>query len=939
MKNIYKFDFGITESSDGFIKITENTIYSESTGYGLTKPTVSNVRSKGDKKFLRDYVVFKEDNSFKVKIENGRYRIRISTGDYDEEGDVYVLYYINGKKMTFWIHDSEVLSKETTIDVTDGIIEITADKARHVCLNAVEIAPEIFLKRPVLKADIDVTADSQKVTLSWDEIEGASAYLVKRRRISDNEIDVEFISHNTSYIDYNVLLCDRFEYSVVPLDTVGFECAVPYVLPVYIIDGRNVTETVSRLAAKVTKNSVILDWIGTDGILCYNIYKKTPLGLSKFIASVKDTEYIDDEVVTCIPLEYTVEGITTSGTAKASITTIVKADKPKPYMETLNRGAVAVKTANGIFISWRLLGWEYDKGIDFVLYRNGNKLTEKPITDCTCYLDKNGKPGDEYTIRAVKDCKAEREGTKVTALETEYLPIKIDKPTPYNTPDGHTYEYYAGDVIPADIDGDGEYEFIVKWMANPRDNSFKGYSGVYYIDAYKIGKDEKLWRICLGPNIRVGAHYCQLMVYDFDNDGKAEIICKTADGTVDAAGNTVGNPDIDYRNKDGFIIDGPEYLSAFDGLNGTLLDTVPYEPPRGNVRDWGDSWGNRVDRFLACVAYLDGERPSVVMCRGYYDHGCPSVLAAYDLIDKKLIKKWIFRADKTQNINYTAQGHHSLYVGDVDGDGMDEIIYGSMAIDHDGTGMYSTGLGHGDAQHLGKFLPHAEGLQYFQIQEEEDAFLGYSVHNPATGEIKWGRYTGYDTARGMCAKIDPRYEGNQVWAIGQPLFSFKGEIISQTPPETCKFTVWWDGDLLRELLDYKKDEINWENGTPVIYKWDYINNKLNTIFEPNSSKCIQYTKGTPHLQADVLGDWRENLIYTDENCTELRIYTSTYLTNHRFYTLMHDHVYRLSVALQNTAYNTPPHTGFYIGDDMEKPPAPENRYVRGINMPEFTEDV
>ncbi|MGN0150019.1 MAG: hypothetical protein ACI4C7_07210 [Clostridia bacterium] len=366
MNNIYKFDFGIGEAAEGYTKITENTIYSENMGYGLTKPTLSNVRTKGDKMFLRDYVVFKEDNSFKVKIENGRYRVRISAGDYDEEGDVYVVYHINGKDLTFWIHDSEVLQKEITVEVTDGTIEITADKARHVCLNALDIAPEIFLKRTVVKADIEAVADNQKATLSWNAVEGASAYLMTRKRMSDNEIDIEFVSDNTSYTDYNVLLCDRFEYSVVPLDAAGFKCAVPYVLPIQITDGRNVTDTVSGLSAEITENSVTLNWSGTDGILCYNIYKKTPLGLSKLIASVKDPTYVDDEVVTCVPFEYTVEGITTSGTVKTSITTTVKADKPKPYMETLNRGAVAVKTSDGIFISWRLLGWEYDKGVDFI---------------------------------------------------------------------------------------------------------------------------------------------------------------------------------------------------------------------------------------------------------------------------------------------------------------------------------------------------------------------------------------------------------------------------------------------------------------------------------------------------------------------------------------------------------------------------------------------
>lgn len=370
-----------------------------------------------------------------------------------------------------------------------------------------------------------------------------------------------------------------------------------------------------------------------------------------------------------------------------------------------------------------------------------------------------------------------------------------------------------------------------------------------------------------------------------------------------------------------------------------LLDTVPYEPPRGNVRDWGDSWGNRVDRFLACVAYLDGVNPSAVMCRGYYDQGCPTVLAAYDLVDKKLKQKWVFRADKNQNIEYTAQGNHNLGVGDTDGDYMDEIVYGGMAVDHDGAGMYSTGLGHGDGMHLGKFMPHEKGLNFFGIHEDADAELGYEVRDPGTGEIKWGRFTGRDTARGMCAKIDPRYEGNQVWARDEALFTFDGKRIRDEAPETCKFPVWWDGDLLRELLDYNPDKDIWQNGRPKILKWDWQKNELKTIFEPDGATAIPGTKGTPCLLADILGDWREELLYTNDSSTELRIYTSTCLTEHKFYTLMHDHVYRLSVAFQNTAYNSPPHTGFYIGDDMEKPPLPLSNYVRGEDLPEFTEEI
>ena len=248
-----------------------------------------------------------------------------------------------------------------------------------------------------------------------------------------------------------------------------------------------------------------------------------------------------------------------------------------------------------------------------------------------------------------------------------------------------------GDASVGDLDGDGEYEIVLKQEMRPRDNSHRGRTGQTKLEAYDL-HGRFLWRIDLGINIREGAHYIPFMVYDLDGDGFAEIACKTADGTIDGQGTVIGDPQADYRNADGRILDGPEWLTIFDGKTGAALKTIDYVPPRGNVRSWGDNTGNRVDRFLACIAYLDGQRPSLVMCRGYYTR---TVLAAFNWRHGNLTPVWTFDSDDGTDGNraYRGQGNHNLSVGDVDGDGKDEIIYGACAIDDDGTGLYATGMG------------------------------------------------------------------------------------------------------------------------------------------------------------------------------------------------------------------------------------------------------
>ncbi len=618
----------------------------------------------------------------------------------------------------------------------------------------------------------------------------------------------------------------------------------------------------------------------------------------------------------------------------AQVPSASAADKTQatPYqLEYLERGVVAVNTDDGIFVSWRLLGTE-STDTAFNLYRDGKKVNDEPITSSTNYLDEQGTVDSSYYVSAVLDGKTVDKSKEVDVWGKQYHSIPLDRPEGGTTPDGVDYTYNANDASVGDLDGDGEYEIVLKWdPSNSKDNSHDGYTGEVFLDAYELD-GTKLWRIGLGKNIRAGAHYTQFMVYDLDSDGKAEVAMKTADGTTDAAGNVIGDPDVDYRNETGRILEGPEYLTIFSGETGEELTTTEFSPARGNLADWGDTYGNRMDRFLAGIAYLDGEEPSLVMSRGYYEK---TMLTAYNFRDGELTKLWTFDSEDG-NEAYRAQGNHNLSIADVDEDGKDEIIFGAMAIDDDGTGLYSTGWNHGDAMHLSDLDPTRPGMEVFQVHEWGD--YGLTMRDADTGEMLWGLYTGEDTGRGLSADVDPRYPGAEAWAVGGAwnsktggIYTAQGEKIGENIPSS-NFAIWWDGDLSRELLDHDWTNYDINIGTLRIDKWDYENGELDNIMKMEGTSSNNGTKGNPMLQADLIGDWREEVIVRDIDSTELRLYTTTDLTEHRIPTLMHDPVYRLGIAWQNVAYNQPPHTSYYLGSDMEEVPTPNIDLVVPSNV-------
>lgn len=698
---------------------------------------------------------------------------------------------------------------------------------------------------------------------------------------------------------------------------------------------------------------------------------------------------------------------------------------PTSQMEKLDRGVVALPAANkGIFLSWRLLGTD-SKTVCFDVERDGKVIAQHIRT--TNFVDLEGTTSHTYRIITYQaepkmDASAERDVSKPVRPWAElFRSLPVNRPADGKTPDGRTYSYTPNDCSVGDVDGDGEYEIVLKWdPTNAHDNSHDGYTGEVIFDCYKLDGTQ-LWRINLGKNIRAGAHYTQFLVYDFDGDGKAEMVCKTSAGSIDAKNHFVSeaatDADIrgvdnqaDYRNKAGRIMEGPEMLTIFSGLTGEAIHTIWYNPNRAfgvgkNVAEgeqlkngypayssiWGDksNYGNRGERYLAGVAYLDGadKLPSAVMCRGYYTR---SYLWAVDFDGKQLHTKWLHASvspndwvltdgngkivkeahglkntDKDgRELSATAygQGAHSLAVGDVDGDGCDEITYGSAAINHDGTLLYSTGLGHGDAQHLADLDPDRPGLEYFMVHEAYP--YGSDLRDARTGEILYRTYDRDDTGRGLAADIDASHRGYEMWSSDKPAVrDIKGKTIyeakyawgkrplnspkgarppkqpmppkemddwnsnerttfrASSPMPAMNFRIYWDGDLQDELLANGRAP----HFPPYLQKWNgksaealpLSNGKQ--LFEMGHSVSNNWSKATPNLQADILGDWREELIYWDESdASHLNIFTTNISTDYRVPTLMHDHVYRMGVAWQNVGYNQPPHLGCYLPDKAEK---------------------
>lgn len=705
---------------------------------------------------------------------------------------------------------------------------------------------------------------------------------------------------------------------------------------------------------EVTADKTVLAWDASENAVYYEVYwsDRNRADLSgtegyRLIGKANTNSFVY-ELPTHVVRYFKVVAVGSGGRSEA--TECVKADIVKEFnvqAEWLDRGLIAIEAEGGVYVAWRLMGDEYAAGAGYKLYRDGEVIRTFSQTENTSFFDTDGTAESKYAVSSVIDGAEGEKCAEAAVQSTDYLEVPLQIPESYYddklTTDhikskyygdsafisenivsdeekaAGTYTYAVNDTYVGDVDGDGVYELIVKWSGMTRDNSQSGYTSPVYIDCYKLD-GTLLWRINLGINIRAGAHYTQPVVADLDGDGKAEIMMRTADGTVDGKGTVIGEAAADYRNSSGHIITGTDYLTLFDGETGAALDTITYIPQRGSASAWGDNYGGRSERFLSGAAYLDGEHISAVFARGYYTR---AVVVAYDVVDNRIVTRWVCDSDDSENASLYGQGAHSFTVADADGDGCQEIIYGAATIDHDGKLMYSesdygSGYGgHGDALRVTDMNLTNPGLEVFMVHEEYPNNASVEMHDAATGEFIYTVGTSnQDVGRGAAGDIDPRYEGVETWSTVKDsgsetlagLRDAEGNIIAKRP-SPVNHMAWFNGDMGREFVDNT-------GSVPYIGTWDYENSKIVTTLL-TGCRTNNTTKANPCFQADMFGDWREELAFRTEDNAAIRIYTSAEVMDYRLYTLMHDPTYRAQMACNGSAYNQSPDAGFYIGYDTD----------------------
>ncbi|MBM7709333.1 Ig-like domain-containing protein [Enterococcus lemanii] len=989
----------------GWTGVNNDTIYSKERGYGFKKE-MSNGRYRNNSgnevanEMAEDFTL--SEGEFLVDLPNGTYEVTVYAGDLlSGTSTIKSGFIMEGKSVGSISIRQSLGSLTTDINVEDGQLNVGI-VGPNPYFNGVEITPILLAPSGFSVSEKNIEGNQLSFLIGFNPVEGAVSYRIYGKSDTD-QIFKEIKSFTAEEYESNELACrsmiapigEIYQYYMTAVMADGTETAKSNHVIVEALDNSaEIPKKPTNLVATVAKDfEKTLIWDQDERANEYIVYRsnKSDSGFVN-IATVSEPTYTDSDqsLLANHTYYYQVQGKSSGGVSEISEQLAVEPLEGKPVAtaaETLtdrgvtainlsgNKGGETVVSAtdekgneysNGVYLSWRSFTKD-PKGNTYDVYR-GEKLIASKIID-TNWIDEGGTSEDIYKVVGANDLELGLNIIETKTWNNQYLELQLYKPEDQQMPNGNVVSYTANDMSVGDLDGDGQLELVVKWDAGGQDNSKSGYTGTTFLDGYDIdfgtGDVKLLWRIDLGVNIRSGAHYTQFQVWDYDGDGRAEIAVKTADGTTtykSSDGTDIGLTETgyvgatnaanlptnkisekhDYRNSSGYILEGPEYFTMFNGEDGTIVGTTSYEPARGNVSAWGDSYGNRVDRFLAGTAYLDGEAPYAVMARGYYTR---TALTAYYLADTdddgigdSLRIKWKFDSDVAGK-EFEGQGNHNLSIADVDNDGKDEILFGSITFDHDGTVLYNTKLGHGDAMHLGDWLPERDGLELMSVKENASAKYHVVVSDAATGEELMAYNTGRDTGRGAASDIDPTSPGAEFWSIapaefnpedGNPSWnSNKGAVYATTSTldnlvklsdrnPAANGLMYWDGDLLREIQDHVFNEK--EGYVPVstgIYKWDYENKKQNTLFDSSEAYTSNGTKGNPGISGDLFGDWREEMVLrvADDN-SKVRIYSTTIPTDYVIPTLLEDLQYRESLAWQNTSYNQPPHTSYLLSEGV-----------------------
>ena len=582
--------------------------------------------------------------------------------------------------------------------------------------------------------------------------------------------------------------------------------------------------------------------------------------------------------------------------------------------DKIDRGLTVAACRNGgNLVSWRLFASEY-LSTNYNLYRDGQRIAMN--LEVPTYVDASGNANHKYQVApVVNGVEGEKSAvaTKWTQTEGGYSVLRVPIPDILGR-DGIAYNenYSINDMCMADVDGDGVVEFITKIVSgNAHDTSNS--KTFHHIECYNL-KGKRLWWIDLGPNMLSGAdEQFDAVAFDWDRDGKAEVLLRGADNMIihraDGTTKNVGSMSVDTRwNGIEYTSTGNEYLLYLNGETAEEYQIMTYPLPRGNDSDWGSGIsGHRSTKHYFGAPYLDGKNASIFLGRGCYTK---HHFKAFDVNPDThaLMMRWEWSA--TSGV-WFGNGYHNFGIADVDEDGRDEIVFGSMVIDDNGKGLHTKGLGHGDAQHCGDFDPYRKGLEFFACNESSP---NMNYRNATTGEMYYRSVGTGDDGRALCGNFSNKFPGCLGRSVNTGLISTVADReVSGGPPtggtndalywSHLNFRIYWDDDLLDEVLD--------SPGTA----------KAPAVYDPDNGRLLtgpghtnNWSKNNPSATGDIFGDWREEIVVPEGGERAFLIITTNYPNSYRIPTLWHDHQYRQAMVWQCMGYNQPPHTSFFLGE-------------------------